>query len=90
MNEFLARPIDPRDVGWEVWDPAYRVRFWAPLASGGWTVRDFEVAAPDVSAALSWAEQHRERGEVTQVFAVVPQRDDLGVVRLVGDDPTRT
>jgi hypothetical protein len=89
VSEFEARPVDPRETGWEVWHPAYRVRFWRRLGDGAWASRDFEITPTNVTAALSWAEGELDGDEIYQVFAVVLRDGMVGMVRLFGDDPTR-
>jgi hypothetical protein len=89
MPDLNASPVDPRDIRWEVWDPAYRVHFWRRLGSGGWGSREVQVSATGVSEAAEWADLHANDGETYTLFAVVDRGDGLGVVRLAGQDPTR-
>lgn len=85
--------IDPRDVTWELQNPAYRVSFWAvpDRASYEWRITD----ATDVYEVIAWAEA--ERGERTyELFIEHVDRasgsgermKELGLIRLAGDDPT--
>ena len=87
-----VRPVDPRDVSWEVDRPRYRVHFWQETAdpAGGPPGRscdEQELAGPDVDATtvLAWAaEQVVERGaDWCEVFAVVDRTPGgRGLVRL--------
>jgi hypothetical protein len=87
VTELDARPVDPRDQRWEVWDPRYRVYFWRQVGDGHHS-REFEVAAKEVQDVLAWADERRSAGETFTVFAVV-DHGDRGLVRLAGTDPTR-
>jgi hypothetical protein len=79
-----ARPVDPRDQRWEVWDPRYRVYFWTDsMESDEW-----ELARCDVKDALEWASA-RADGR-TYTLHVLVDRYGIGLVRLTGDDPSRT
>jgi hypothetical protein len=89
MPDLNANPVDPRDIRWEVWDPAYRVYFWRGLGSGACGSREFQVSASSVSEAVEWADLHANDGETYTLFAVVDRGDGAGIVRLVGHDPTR-
>jgi hypothetical protein len=89
VPELDARPVDPRDTGWEVWDPRYRVYFWRPYG-GGWASRSFEVSGADAYAVLDWATRHADDDETYTLFAVADHDDERGLVRLAGSDPTRT
>ncbi len=89
MSHLTSRQIDPRDTGWEVWNPAYRVYFWRPISASGWGSREFEVSGDDVAAVLDWAARNANEGETYTLFAVVDYEDELGIVRLAGHDPTR-
>jgi hypothetical protein len=85
-----VRPVDPRDTNWEVWDPRFRVYFWRSLGQG-WMSREFELSGVDVVAALAWAAEHAEGQESYTVHCVVEgAADGAGLVRLAGEDPTRT
>jgi hypothetical protein len=90
VSQFETRPVDPRDAAWELSHPAYRVLFWRQLGDGAWASREFEVTTTDVRAVLRWADGERVGDEDYQVFAVVLRDSVVGMVRLVGDDPTRT
>ena len=90
VSEVHARPVDPRDTGWEVWNPAYRVYFWRPLGpERAWSSREFEVSGADAVEVFAWAEQHAIDDETYTVFALVDHGGDRGLVRLAGVDPTR-
>jgi hypothetical protein len=90
MADLEARSLDPRDTRWEVWDPAYRVFFWSRAVGGGWASREFEVTGATVEDAHSWATANARPDETITLFAVVAREGETGVVRLLGDDPTRT
>jgi hypothetical protein len=87
MSELQSRPVDPRDQQWELLAPAYRVTFWRS-AGGGWASREYEVWGGDVAAVLQWANEHAGTGETFALDVVIDRSDGLGVVRLLGDDPT--
>ena len=89
MSPIEARPVDPRDITWEVWDPSYRVTFWPAEILDGWSGREYEVTGGDVSAVFDWARENARSGESFTAFAVVARGGDIGLVRLLGDDPTR-
>jgi hypothetical protein len=89
MSLIEARPVDPRDTTWEVWEPSYRVYFWHEQILDGWSCREYEVTGGDVSAVLDWARENATSGESFTAFAVVARGGELGLVRLLGDDPTR-
>jgi len=79
-----ARQIDPRDQTWEEWDPAYRAYFWdSPNACDEW-----ELVGCDVEEALHWASDSA-RGRLFTLHAVVKQLGEVGLIRLMGSDPTR-
>lgn len=88
MSELDARPVDPRDQGREIWNPAYRVYFWHRFGSAG-ASREFEVSGGDIGSVLAWAADHAENNETYTVFTVVHFDEEVGLVRLAGDDPTR-
>ena len=87
VTELDARPVDPRDHAWELWDPRYRVYFWRRVGDA-YHSRAFEIAAEEVGDALRWADENRNAEESFTLFAVV-DRGDRGLVRLAGTDPTR-
>jgi hypothetical protein len=89
MADLEARPVDPRDTRWEIWNPAYRVYFWPELGSGGWGAREFHVSGGDVNEVAEWANLDANDDETYTLFAVVDRGDDAGLVRLAGHDPTR-
>ena len=89
MTEIQVWPVDPRDQRWEVWSPRFRVSFWR-LTVDGWASREFELAATDVVAVLEWVKEHAEPRETSAVYCVVDGSDGRGLVRLAGNDPTRT
>ena len=88
MSNLIARLVDPRDTGWEVWTPAFRVYFWR-LIGDEYSSREFEISNADITMVLDWANLQASDDETYTVFAVVDRGGDLGLVRLAGDDPTR-
>lgn len=79
-----ATSIDPRDETWEVYDPAYRVYFWdSTSACDSW-----ELVGCNGEQALQWARDSADDRTFT-LYAVVKQSDDVGLIRLLGSDPTR-
>jgi hypothetical protein len=89
MADLHARPVDPRDTGWEVWNPAYRVYFWRRVSPTGWGSREFEVSGGDIAAVLEWATRNANDGETYTLFAIVEYGDERGLIRLTRHDPTR-
>jgi hypothetical protein len=84
------RPVDPRDIQWEIASPRYRVYFWQSLASGGYSSDEFELTgAVDVKHVLRWAED-RAAGRTYVVYALVELGSSPGLVQLAGVDPTGT
>ena len=87
-----VRPVDPRDVRWEVDRPRYRVHFWTesvdPVSgSTGRACDENELSGPDAAAAavLAWAAEQavERRADWFEVFAVVDRTpEDRGLVRL--------
>jgi hypothetical protein len=92
VTELRVRPVDPRDTEWEVRHPRFRVYFWSRRSLGqGWMSREFELSGGDVVAALAWAAEHAVGQETYAVHCVVEgAADGTGLVRLAGEDPTRT
>jgi hypothetical protein len=89
----LAQPVDPRDQRWEVPRPAYRVYFWErqtpERANSGWTCDEWRLEDADISEVLEWAQaKTASRRFVVYVEVTQGQPDDLGLVRLLGTDPT--
>ena len=79
-----ARPVDPRDQMWEVHEPKYRVYFWDDhVCSDEW-----ELTGCDVQAALQWAQDSAD-GRSFTFYAVAVGSEGLGLIRLLGVDPTR-
>lgn len=79
-----AHPIDPRDQTWEVDEPTYRVCFWsAEMASDEW-----ELLGGDVDEALQWAHDSAD-GRTFTLHSVVKSPGEVGLLRLLGTDPTR-
>ena len=84
-----VRPVDPRDVAWEVDQPRYRVYFWTqsgdPMSTP--SSDEYELSGPDVAAAavLAWADERavETRADWFEVFVVVDRAPgDRGLVRL--------
>jgi len=76
--------VDPRDETWEDYDPACRVYFWdTDAASDEW-----ELTGCDVEDALQWA--HRSaKGRTFTLYSVVKHPGEMGLIRLLGTDPSR-
>lgn len=92
-----VRPIDPRDESWGVDDPVYRVYFWSrppgspdvPADSMMWVSDEYEISgAPDVGAVLAWARATVGPDRLFTMYAVVKNREGVGLLRLAGVDPT--
>lgn len=91
-----VRLVDPRDVGWEIGSPLYRVYFWErqPPPPGapelvGYHSAEFEASgAEDVGEVLAWGEETATAGSTYTVYAVVEIGGERGLVRLRGADPT--
>lgn len=88
MADLEARPVDPRDQRWEVWNPRYRVYFWRRVGDSYYS-REFEIATEAVQDVLAWADENRSPDETFTLFAVV-DHGDRGLVRLAGSDPSRS
>jgi hypothetical protein len=88
-----AQPVDPRDNRWEVSRPSYRVYFWERLeperVGSGWSSNEWRLEGADVDEVLAWAHA-RAAGRPFVAYVEVPlsQPDGLGLVRLLGTDPT--
>lgn len=78
--------MDPRDVTWELDHPTYRVYFWTHdgAACDEWRVTD----AGNVGDVLVWANERVGQGRRYQVFVEVSAESGLGLLRLIGTDPT--
>ena len=81
-----ARPVDPRDITWEVDNPIYRVTFWRMdgSASDEWRLAD----AANVLDVLAWADARLEAGWTYQVFIETSAARGLGSLRLMGPNPS--
>ena len=84
-----VRSVDPRDQTWEVWNPAYRVYFWERDEVGGWRSEERELSECDAAEALGWA-RRESKGRSFTLYTVVRDDRGVGLIRLAGDDPTRT
>lgn len=81
-------PVDPRDTGWEIDSPSYRVYLWRARA-GGYESEEFELSGVrDVGEAIAWAESAARSERTYTLYVLVDQGDDRGLVRLLGVDPT--
>ena len=87
-----VRPIDPRDVRWEVPNPGFRVYFWEQQdpqdPRSGWVSSEWQIEDADVDQVLNWA-RDSAGGRRFVVYAQVigGQHGELGLVRLLGTDP---
>jgi hypothetical protein len=83
--------VDPRDIRWEVDHPSYRVYFWhqpsPDPADSMWHSDEWEIGGADVDQVLTWASDHAA-GRRYVIYVRVDDRDGLGLVRLLGTDPT--
>jgi hypothetical protein len=85
--------VDPRDIDWEVWEPSYRINLWTPRGTppAAWSCSTYEVTGADVEAVLAWTKSQVQDGMTFTILVVVRNGlDTLGVVRLAGEDPTRS
>lgn len=85
QNGLVTRQIDPRSATWEDEFPVYRVVFWEEDAADEWDVE----SAPDVHRVIAWATE-KARGRSFTLSVVARFADDEGVLRILGEDPTRT
>lgn len=83
------RPIDPRDTGWEVPHPVFRVYFW----DRHYTSYEYEVTGADVHEVIEWAEGKAGHQLTYVLYALVDRGegvdgvDRLGLIQLAGRDP---
>jgi hypothetical protein len=89
MPNLDARPVDPRDARWEMWNPGYRVCFWR-REGDAYASREFDIASAEVDDVLAWIDDNRLHEETFVLIAVVDRGDGVGIIRLVGVDPTRS
>ncbi len=86
-----AQRVDPRDGSWEVDRPVYRVYFWGQLdaSEGGmWASDEWELTdADDVMVVRNWAELN-SNGRRFVMYVTVQADDGLGMIRLLGVDPS--
>ena len=69
---------------------AYRIYFWHQQAGqreSGWVSDEWEIDDADVNAVLDWADHHAD-GRTFTLYAAVTDSDGLGLIRLLGHDPT--
>ena len=85
-----VKGVDPRDQKWERDSPTYRVYFWERTGTSdlsGWRSDEWELSAADVDEVLSWADEHAD-GRLVNVWLVHNDAHGLGLIRLMGRDPT--
>ena len=81
------RPVDPRDIRWEIDDPAYRVYLWRPDPAGsGWISEEWEITGADVAGVREWAEE-QANGRRFVLYARAETADGPGLIRLQGAEP---
>ncbi len=88
--------VDPRDIRWEVDEPAYRVYFWtrSPVPDDetpervGWACDETEITGADVAEVLAWAESEAPRRGQFTLYARIFKDGEPGLIHLVGSDPT--
>ena len=73
--------VDPRDRGWEVDEPIYRVYFHDANGASD----EYEVSGADVRSVIEWADG--ESGDRTYVLYARVSINGLGLLRLQGHDP---
>ena len=91
-----ARPVDPRDIGWEAKPAAYRVYFWKRLGgdppksdASGWMSDEYELTGVgDVSEAIDWASDHSAGRRYTLYAVLEDGARGKGTIRLLGVDRT--
>jgi hypothetical protein len=85
-----AAPIDPRDIAWQVSEPAYRVYFWDRLGGPGsmWRSDEWRLTGADVGEVLEWANRNAASRYFTVGVEVTDGAAGLGMVRLHGWEPT--
>jgi hypothetical protein len=83
------RMLDPRDATWEVDQPKYRIDLWRLQGgrSGVWESESFELEDTDVAEAIAWADAH-SKGRAFVLYAAFRNQEGMGIVRLLGSDPT--
>jgi hypothetical protein len=85
-----AQPVDPRDTGWEIDHPAYRVCFWQQRDSGvdaSWASEEWQVDDADIHDVLAWADADTSRRAYT-LYVCSTCDGTPGLIRLYGRDPT--
>ena len=81
------QPVDPRDIRWEMDDPAYRVYFWSPRPPGsGWICEEWEITGADVAGVQEWAAE-QANGRPFVLYARAETADGPGLIRLQGAEP---
>jgi hypothetical protein len=79
-----VRGVDPRDQRWGIDHPRYRVYFWSSDSA----CDEYELSGGDVHEVIAWAEERSRGGGHYVLYAVVPDDDGVGLIRLAGTDPT--
>ncbi|WP_432537331.1 hypothetical protein [Kineococcus arenarius] len=81
--------VDPRDINWEIELPVYRVYFWGLPGPDAAAVCDERriTGVGDVEEVLRWAHRQAE-GRVFVVYVEASDRDERGLLRLYGKDPS--
>jgi len=85
-----AYPVDPRDAGWEISQPAYRVYFWKQQNEhdpSGWISEEWELRDGDIGEVQAWAHATAE-GRLLVIYACVNIDGQIGLIRLSGNEPT--
>jgi hypothetical protein len=82
-----VRPVDPRDVRWEVDSPVCRVYFWTGPTRH--RAEEFELTgAEDVHEVLAWADENAPPDSTYTMYLVVEAGGEKGLLHLAGIDPT--
>lgn len=92
-----AKAVDPRETGWQIDHPTYRVYIWSPgppsehitPAARGWRCSEFDVTGADVEEVLAWARAQAPSDGTYTVFLRGTDNGEGGLSRLAGWEPTR-
>ncbi len=94
----IIEGIDPRDTEWEVDSPIYRVYFWhQPPAPPGvaqehvmFHCDEYRLSdVTDVSEVVRWAEGSARSDQTFTLYVEHRDAARLGLIQLMGTDPTR-